>query len=377
VQAFVARISAASQPVLLVGVEAARHRLQPELRRMMASGGMPAVTTVLGKAVLPEGRDGALGVYAGVLTPAIQTRRLEESSDLVVMLGAEVTDVDCGAFTADLKRDRLLVARSGWVGDGYSRYASELPFAAFVRALAAALPDRGGPPLGPCPAGFDYDRSESQMDRYLGVVAAQLQEDDIIVADTGDSCFGSLWITTRRQGGYLAPTFYNSMGFAIPVALGAQLADPSGRPIVLAGDGAFQMTGLELSNMVRRRLDPIVLVFNNGGYGMQRIFVDGPFNDIGAWDYTRIPELLGGGQARRVASPAELAEAIERARAFRGGPSLIEVVVAKGVISTGLRVFGQALRREKTGACPLGAEGAGPCQHRDYCAFCRATIWRS
>ena len=53
------------------------------------------------------------------------------------------------------------------------------------------------------------------------------------------------------------------MGFAVPAAIGAQLANPRLRPIVIVGDGAFQMTGLEISTIIRFALNPIIIVLNN------------------------------------------------------------------------------------------------------------------
>jgi indolepyruvate decarboxylase len=145
---------------------------------------------------------------------------------------------------------------------------------------------------------------------------------------------------------------------------------------VLVGDGAFQMTGLEFSNMVRLGLDPIVVLFNNDGFGMQRVFQDGAFNAIQSWDFQRVVDLVGGGRAWRVSSPEELDRALGEAEAFREGPSLVEVVYPKGVISTGLRLISQALLREKTGHCPLAPPGATSCEHAGQCGFCRAAIWR-
>ena len=96
---------------------------------------------------------------------------------------------------------------------------------------------------------------------------------------------------------FLGPAYYASMGFAVPAALGAQLARPDLRPLVLVGDGAFQMTGMELSTIARCGLNPVVVVLNNAGYGTERHIHDGPFNDVLNWNYHRLPDLLGCGRA--------------------------------------------------------------------------------
>ena len=68
----------------------------------------------------------------------------------------------------------------------------------------------------------------------------------IVIADVGDSLFGALDLTIHGQTHFLSPAYYLSMGFAVPAAIGAQLANPKLRPIVIVGDGAFQMTAIAI-----------------------------------------------------------------------------------------------------------------------------------
>jgi TPP-dependent 2-oxoacid decarboxylase len=116
----------------------------------------------------------------------------------------------------------------------------------------------------------------------------------IVIADVGDSLFGALDLTIHGQTHFLSPAYYCSMGFAVPAAIGAQLANPTLRPIVIVGDGAFQMTGMEISTISRFALNPVIIVLNNNGYGTERPMLDGPFNDVLPWNYYRIPEVIGG-----------------------------------------------------------------------------------
>jgi indolepyruvate decarboxylase len=103
------------------------------------------------------------------------------------------------------------------------------------------------------------------------------------------------------------------MGFAVPAGIGVAIADPKLRPIVLVGDGAFQMTGTELSTAVRLGIKPIVLILNNEGYGTMRKIRDGSFNVISRWNYTKICELVGGGEATVATTKGELDGAIRSA----------------------------------------------------------------
>jgi indolepyruvate decarboxylase len=100
------------------------------------------------------------------------------------------------------------------------------------------------------------------------------------------------------------------MGFAVPAAIGAQLAKPLLRPIVIVGDGAFQMTGMEISTITRFALNPVIIVLNNNGYGTERPMLDGPFNDVLRWNYYRIPEIIGHGKGFLIQTEDQLEESL-------------------------------------------------------------------
>ena len=108
------------------------------------------------------------------------------------------------------------------------------------------------------------------------------------------------------------------MGFAVPAGIGVDGGQPHLRPFVLVGDGAFQMTGTELSTAVRLGLKPIVLILNNEGYGTMRKIRDGAFNVISQWNYGKICELVGGGEATVAPTKGELDGAIRSAMGSNG-----------------------------------------------------------
>jgi TPP-dependent 2-oxoacid decarboxylase len=106
---------------------------------------------------------------------------------------------------------------------------------------------------------------------------------------------------------------------------------------VLVGDGAFQMTGMELTTVVRYGLDPIVILLDNGGYGTERPMLDGPFNDIVPWRYSRIPDVLGGGRGYEVRTEGELDAALVAAKADRSGFSIVHVHLDRDDLSPALQ----------------------------------------
>jgi indolepyruvate decarboxylase len=85
------------------------------------------------------------------------------------------------------------------------------------------------------------------------------------------------------------------------------------------------MSGMEVSTIVRLKLNPIIIVLNNRGYGTERPLQDGPFNDLQLWQYSQIPEIFGEGIGLKVETEDELDDALETAQARTDSFTLIDV----------------------------------------------------
>ena len=101
-----------------------------------------------------------------------------------------------------------------------------------------------------------------------------------MVVDTGSASFESVKLCLPQGADYLSQAFYASMGFGTPAALGVKFAAPERRPVVFVGDGAFQMTGQELSTIVRYGQNPVIFLINNDGYQVERAICDNTYNDL-------------------------------------------------------------------------------------------------
>ena len=102
-----------------------------------------------------------------------------------------------------------------------------------------------------------------------------IDENTMVIADIGDSLFGAADLVIQKRTEFLSPAYYTSMGFAIPAARGAQMNQRGLRPVVFSGDGAFQMTGLELSGIARAGWNPVGFVLIKHGYSTERVIHDG------------------------------------------------------------------------------------------------------
>jgi indolepyruvate decarboxylase len=145
----------------------------------------------------------------------------------------------------------------------------------------------------------------------------------------GDSLFGATELTTHGNTEFISPAYYTSMGFAAPAALGVHAARPGARVVAVVGDGAFQMTGQEYSNLVRNKFPTVVIVLDNKGYGTERLLHPGnwKFNDVPQWDYHRLPEIFGGGKGYLIRTEGEFDAALNAAWKERDAPSILHVMI--------------------------------------------------
>jgi indolepyruvate decarboxylase len=184
--------------------------------------------------------------------------------------------------------------------------------------------------LSPQPPGDDRRISVSDMlwevNKFL-----QHRKGYMVVAEAGDMLFAGLDIKLGHRGIYLAQGYYASMGFGIPGALGAQIGAGQ-RPLVLCGDGAFQMTGPELSHAPRYKLNPIIILMNNGGWGIFRPVTERQeLLNLPNWPYAQLAEAWGG-KGFRAQTVGELREALTVAHEISSFV-LIEVLVEPNDLS--------------------------------------------
>ncbi len=322
-------INKATQPVILAGVEIHRFGLQKELIALARNKGIPVAATILAKSIVADTRDFYMGVYEGAIGLE-DVCNYVESSDCLLLLGTFMTDLNLGLFTARLDHTQSIYATSERISIRHHRF-EKIRFQDFVKGLGKApIAPR---PLGaiprphpPCPVSVK-NKSKITIDTLFQHLNAFLKKNTIVIADVGDALFGANDLYIHRSMKFLSPAYYASLGFAVPGALGAQLADPEFRPLVLVGDGAFQMTGMEISSIARYGLNPIIIVINNQGYGTERQLLDGPFNDIHPWHFSKVPSVIGGGIGFIAETEEELDRALLTADKNTNGYSIIDVKI--------------------------------------------------
>src|SRR5690606_20425395 len=277
-----------------------RFGLQDQVLKLAEQTGIPMAATMLGKGVVNEWHPQYMGLYEGALGREEVTNYVE-ASDCVLLLGTFMTDINLGIYTAELDIADCIYVTSEQLRIRHHHY-HDVGLEDFITGLVARAPKLSQTPP-PAPTEWRKEPFVLAADekititRLIDRLDEQLVADTIVIAAIGDALFGSTELTTRGRPRFLSPAYYASMGFAVPAALGASVARPEARVVAIVGDGAFQMTGMELSNLVARKTPAVVIVLDNQGYGTERLLHPGDykFNEIHPWQYHKLPEVLGGG----------------------------------------------------------------------------------
>jgi len=340
-------INAAEKPVIVAGIELHRFGLQDSLLRFVEKTGIPIATTLDGKSVISDRHPLCIGVYEGAMGFE-DVRMYVESSDCLILLGAILSDVNLGGFTAHLDQTKSINATNEKVSIRHHSY-DDVTLRQFIKGLIGSNIDkrktREIPRRVPPIPFFPVQGQRLTVQRLFHRLNSGLEDNTLVIAEPGDALFGGADLFIHGATEFFSPAYYLSLGFAVPASLGAQLARPDLRPLVLVGDGAFQMTGMELSTIARFGLNPIIIVLNNRGYSTERPMMDGPFNDVLEWDYGKVTEVLGTGKAFEIETEDQLDNALISAREYKAGFCILNVRLDPNDSSPALRRLTESLGR--------------------------------
>lgn len=349
VSEIVDRLKSATCPVLFVGVEVRRFSLKDKVVALAEALNIPVVTSILGKASFPESHPNFVGNYFGQFgNPKV--RDYVENADLILSIGTVLTEMETAGYTAKLPARSLVQCTASEVTAGHHTYHG-VDLRSVVDELISVATSKVKPTIRFTVPSIEPEivlpkngQKELSVASMINDLNDMLSEKFSVVSDVGDCLYAGMSLKTDI---FIAPGYYSSMGFGVPAGIGAQIAAPKRRSIILVGDGGFQMTGLEISTAVKMGLNPIVIVFNNASYAMLR-FIDQKrsYYDLQRWDYAAIANAVGGKGVR-----AETKEDFSKALKEAGRSEslfLIDAVIKEDDISPTLKRltdhFGQKVK---------------------------------
>ncbi|HEY5894605.1 MAG TPA: thiamine pyrophosphate-binding protein [Chthoniobacterales bacterium] len=330
VEAVVRALSEARTACVLPGILVARTGLRAAMQSVIDASNLPFATMFMDKSVLEEQQPGYVGMYDGALMND-DVRAFVENCDRVLAVGTLLTDFNTGAFTARLEDKRVIsISHHHTRIDGKTYPNVEL--GDILTVLAQRLANRNWNRVtattldAPSGNGDDPITAPALYPRWANF----LKPDDILVAETGTASMGLGFARMPLGASFHNQTLWGSIGWATPAALGAAIAEPRRRVVLVTGEGAHQLTAQEVCQFGRLGLRPVIFVLNNFGYLIERLLCKDPaiaYNDVASWRYTELPRALGcdGWFTARVTTCAELDQALAAADQAKTGV-YIEVV---------------------------------------------------
>ncbi|MER9896913.1 thiamine pyrophosphate-binding protein [Mesorhizobium sp. M0130] len=381
----VVRVRAARKPLVIVGIEVQRYGLAAQALSIINKLNLRWTTTLLARSTLSERHPGFLGVFNGEEAPRSLLQAIDDA-DLIVALGT---------VFARGHRDIMLPKRRQtirtWDGKvffpgiaeqpaGFPHYVRALDQQAFLEPSSRAAEgqaqdeqddsvdigeegegdghgDRGtvtaqpevsaAPGTGPTPvpAGLTYKELFDTINEV-----AFLDASFAIIPDTFLGIYSAASAAQLRMPGqncFISSALWASIGHSVGAAVGAAIPREK-RPLVICGDGGFQMTAQALSTMARMNMNAIVVVVDNGLYGYEQWLLDPSYYDAGAtnspkpyaelsrWEYRDLASAIGVRLTAKADSTASLRTALANAKAFTAGPSLLHAIVQSRSLPPGL-----------------------------------------
>jgi acetolactate synthase-1/2/3 large subunit len=284
-----AALRASARPVIVAGNGVRLAGAQDSLARLARAIDAPVATTASGKGVFAERDPLAVGVIGPFGWPS--ANQVVGAADVVLAVGTKLGPSDTvnehtalldparqtmiqidveplnAAWTFPV--DQVLLGDAGYVMDRlHQTWVSRAWPAAGQGAARAGRAQQAPEHHDPGPGPGAADEIPFSPHRIIELLEESLPDDAVVTCDAGENrLFMMQWFHTTSGGDYLQPAAGGGMGYAVPAAMAARLAEPDRPVVAVCGDGGFAMSIHALMTAVQENIPVAVLVFNNGALG--------------------------------------------------------------------------------------------------------------
>ncbi|MEX2392885.1 MAG: thiamine pyrophosphate-dependent enzyme, partial [Actinomycetota bacterium] len=325
-------LAKAERPVLVVGTDVWLNRAEDALRALVEAHQIPVIPNGMGRGLIPA--DHALA-FSRARSAALK------QADLVMVVGTPL-DFRLG-FGRFGEASTIHVQDSS---DGIGRHAN--PTAAVYGDIATALTELSTP--GPDRSAWvaslrEVEAAQREKDavdlgsldhpihpaRVYGMLREKLDRDAIVIGDGGDFVsYAGRFVDVHTPGSWLDPGAYGCLGLGLGYAIAARVVHPGRQIVLMAGDGALGFSGMDIDTLVRHKLPVVIIVGNNGIWGLEKHPMQALYGYDVAADLnqdTRYDEICKafGGAGETVEKASELPDAFDRAMSS-GVPYLLNVL---------------------------------------------------
>ena len=289
------KLSTAKSPAFLLDIDAIRFGISGQIVELAERFNMRVATLNCAKGAVPESSARFAGIYAGIAS-APPTREAIEGSDCLLTVGYRRIESTTGFFTDKLPASTIHLnstytdsADKNFQGVGIGELLQSI-----LDSSSSTLTTKR-PALPPKKVEFASSDAPLTQNAYWKAIQNFLRPGDVIVVEDGTSSAGFGRLTLPEDSIYITGAYvWCSIGYATPALLGAILATPGRRHILLTGEGSLQMTVQEISTVMRHRLKPLIFVNQNEGYTVERAVLgkDAKYNDVASWRYAELPRVF-------------------------------------------------------------------------------------
>jgi acetolactate synthase I/II/III large subunit len=279
VQRAVDILRSAKRPVVLAGHGAARGDANAALVRFSDKLGVQVANTFHGKGVMPDDHPNSIGTLGFMRRDYVNFGF--ETADVVIAVGYELQEFD--PVRINPAGDKKIIHIHRFPAEVDVHYPVSVgiigDISESLNALTAALAghrfdsDDTAPGSGLLADEFARGRQDSRFplapQRIVADIRAALGRSDVVLVDTGAT---KMWMArlypTYERNTCLISNGLSTMAFALPGAIGVKMAKPDVKVLAVAGDGAFLMNSQEIETAVREQIPLVVLIWEDGGYGL-------------------------------------------------------------------------------------------------------------
>ena len=291
-------IDNSKSPLILGDVLIKRYQARQEFNKFMEKSQLPVSNLLMGKGLVEAENKKYLGTFLSKYENINVYNALQES-DCVISIGVINSDLNTYRTGLPFKPADFIEIQGTFTMVEHQKYPNIL-MKDMLNALCEKIEARETQLPIKKPS---FEKSGIADDTKLNskYIYPRIQEflepNDIIFVETGIIPHGFAPTRLPQNTEVNTQTLWGSIGWATAAAFGGQMAAKDRRTILLTGEGSHQLTATEVSSMMRNNVKPIVIVFNNSGYTIERVLSDDPwdfFNDIAKWDYSKLPQIFDG-----------------------------------------------------------------------------------
>ncbi|WP_201583391.1 alpha-keto acid decarboxylase family protein [Psychrobacter jeotgali] len=332
------------------------HRLglQNQLKALIADTEIPYTTLSWGKTLLDEQSERWAGTYAGVASRPV-VKDAVENCECLIKVGVNYTDTTTAGFSQDID-EKVVVdlhyERASISGQNFAPISLKDSLQTLHEVLTSGIkitPKALSGQVHPHEQHGD-DNEAIRQDDLWHIIADHLDSKHLVFADQGTAYFGISDVRLPEGVTCYGQPMWGSIGYTLPASLGASIASPNKRNVLLIGDGSALLTIQEMAVMLKERTNPIIVLINNEGYAVERAIhgENQHYNDIPNCDWQVMPKAFGGNDDNSLCIKAktagELKAGLKKANETTDKLVMLEVITDKHDIPPLLKDISESLK---------------------------------